>query len=213
MPLRLHLLRHGQTPTSRDNVFCGAHLDPELTADGLAMAQAFADAHADAHWQRIYAGPLQRTQATARIIADRAGVPFETRGAITEIDYGRWDGLSADTVDREFHDDFVRWTADPAWNAPTDGETAITLARRMLGVVEEVTQDVPDGDVLFVTHKASIRALLCTLLGVDVGRFRFRFACPTGSVSVIEFGRHGPLALSIADRSHLNARLRGAEGT
>ena len=83
----------------------------------------------------------------------------------------------------------------------------------MLGVVEEVTRDVEDGDVLFVTHKASIRALLCTLLGVDVGRFRFRFACPTGSVSVIEFGRRGPLALSIADRSHLGAELRGAEGT
>ena len=213
MPLRLHLLRHGQTPTSRDNVFCGANLDPELTPDGIAMAQAFADAYASTEWKRIYAGPLQRTQVTASIIAARTRVPFETRAAITEIDYGRWDGLSADVVDHEFHDDFVRWTADPAWNAPTDGETAIALARRMLGVVEEVTRDVEDGDVLFVTHKASIRALLCTLLGVDVGRFRFRFACPTGSVSVIEFGRRGPLALSIADRSHLGVELRGAEGT
>lgn len=213
MPLRLHLLRHGQTPTSRDNVFCGANLDPELTPDGIAMAQAFADAYASTEWKRIYAGPLQRTQVTAGIIAARTCVPFETRAAITEIDYGRWDGLSADVVDHEFHDDFVRWTADPAWNAPTDGETAIALARRMLGVVEEVTRDVEDGDVLFVTHKASIRALLCTLLGVDVGRFRFRFACPTGSVSVIEFGRRGPLALSIADRSHLGMELRGAEGT
>ena len=213
MPLRLHLLRHGQTPTSRDNVFCGANLDPELTPDGIAMAQAFADAYASTEWKRIYAGPLQRTQVTARIIAARTSVSFDTRAAITEIDYGRWDGLSADIVDQEFHDDFVRWTADPAWNAPTDGETAIALARRMLGVVEEVTQAVEDGDVLFVTHKASIRALLCTLLGVDVGRFRFRFACPTGSVSVIEFGRRGPLALSIADRSHLGATLRSAEGT
>lgn len=213
MPLRLHLLRHGQTPTSRDNVFCGANLDPELTADGVAMARAFADAHGETQWKRIFAGPLQRTQVTARIIAERAGVPFETRSGITEIDYGRWDGLSADTVDHAFHDDFVRWTADPAWNAPTEGETAIALARRTLGVVEEVSRDVDDGDVLFVTHKASIRALLCTLLGVDVGRFRFRFACPTGSVSVIEFGRRGPLALSIADRSHLPAALRAAEGT
>jgi broad specificity phosphatase PhoE len=213
MPLRLHLLRHGQTPTSRENVFCGANLDPELTPDGVAMAQAFADAHASTEWTRIYAGPLQRTQRTAQIIAQRTQVPFETRAAITEIDYGRWDGLSAEVVDQEFHDDYVRWTADPAWNAPTDGETAIALARRMLGVVEEVTRDIENGDVLFVTHKASIRALLCTLLGVDVGRFRFRFACPTGSVSVIEFGRRGPLALSIADRSHLSVALQAAEGT
>jgi probable phosphoglycerate mutase len=213
MPLRLHLLRHGQTPTSRDNVFCGANLDPELTADGVAMAHAFAEAYAATPWRMIYAGPLQRTQVTARIIAQRVGLSYETREAITEIDYGRWDGLSEEMVDREFHDDFVRWTADPAWNAPTEGETAIALARRMLGVVEEVREEIPDGDVLFVTHKASIRALLCTLLGVDVGRFRFRFGCPTGSVSVVEFGRRGPLALTVADRSHLSAALRAADGT
>ena len=29
-------------------------------------------------------------------------------------------------VDREFHDDYVRWTADPAWNPPTGGEPAIS---------------------------------------------------------------------------------------
>ena len=213
MPLRLHLLRHGQTPTSRENVFCGAHLDPELTPEGIAMAEAFAAAYTATHWTAIYAGPLQRTQVTARIIAATAGLPVQTRDAITEIDYGRWDGLSAEVVDHEFHDDYVRWTADPAWNAPTDGETAIALARRMLGVVEEITRTVPDGDVLVVSHKASIRALLCTLLGVDVGRFRFRFGCPTGSVSVVEFGPRGPLAKAVADRSHLDRRLRALEGT
>ncbi len=213
MPLRLHLLRHGQTPTSRDNVFCGAHLDPELTEEGLAMAEQFAMAYATTPWKAIHAGPLLRTQVTARIIGERAGVAVETRDALTEMDYGRWDGLSAAIVDNEFHDDYVRWTADPAWNAPTDGETAIALARRMLGVVEEVTHKFTSGDVLFVTHKASIRALLCTLLGVDVGRFRYRFGCPTGSVSVVEFGQRGPLAMAVADRSHLDARLRGLEGT
>jgi probable phosphoglycerate mutase len=83
----------------------------------------------------------------------------------------------------------------------------------MLGVVEEVTQKFSSGNVLFVTHKASIRALLCTLLGVDVGRFRYRFGCPTGSVSVVEFGRRGPHAMAVADRSHLDARLRELEGT
>jgi probable phosphoglycerate mutase len=213
MPLRLHLLRHGQTPLSRDNVFCGAHLNVPLTADGVAMAECFAAAYQRTEWKAIYAGPLDRTSATARIIADKAGTTFMTRDELTEIDYGQWDGLSADVVDQRFHDDYVRWVADPAWNAPTGGETAIALARRMLGVVEDVTRDIEDGDVLFVSHKASIRALLCTLLGVDVGRFRYRFGCPTGSVSLVEFGRRGPLAMAVADRSHLDARLRELRGT
>ena len=70
-----------------------------------------------------------------------------------------------------------------------------------------------DGNVLVVSHKASIRVALCALLGVDVGRFRYRFGCPVGSVSIVEFGAHGPLAEAVADRSHLDARLRALEGT
>jgi len=42
MALRLFLLRHGQTALSRANMFCGRRLDPTLTAEGLAMAEAFA---------------------------------------------------------------------------------------------------------------------------------------------------------------------------
>ncbi len=222
MPLRLHLLRHGQTPASRANVFCGRRLDVELTADGLAMAEAFARFHAEGQgtrWRGVYASPLRRTRATAAPAAARAGLPVTALDGLAELDYGAWDGRSAADVDREDHDAHVRWTADPAWNAPTGGETAAALARRATAALETITAahdaDDPaaDADVLVVSHKATIRVALCGLLGVDVGRFRFRFACPTGSVSVVEFGPHGPMALSVADRAHLDARLRGLPGT
>ena len=42
MSLTLYLLRHGQTALSRDDVFCGSGLDPELTPEGLQMARAAA---------------------------------------------------------------------------------------------------------------------------------------------------------------------------
>ena len=83
----------------------------------------------------------------------------------------------------------------------------------MTEVIEEIRASHADGNVLVVSHKASIRVALCALLGVDVGRFRYRFGCPVGSVSIIEFGTHGPLAEAVADRSHLDARLRALPGT
>ncbi len=194
-------------------MFCGGTNDVALTDDGMAMAQAFATTYRQTPWKAVYASPLQRAlltaQATAQFTAHRVTIDH----ALTEINYGAWDGLSTEVVDREFHDDYVRWTADPAWNAPTDGETAVALARRMLGVVERITHATPHGDVLVVSHKAAIRTLLCALLGVDVGRFRFRFGCPVASVTIVEFGPRGPLALTVADRSHLDARLRGLPGT
>ena len=177
------------------------------------MATAFAEAYGDVAWRAIYASPLARAIGTALPIADRRSLQIERRDGLAEIDYGVWDGRTAEEVDRAHHDEYVLWSADPAWNPPSGGETAIALAQRMTDVVEEIRSAHPEGDVLVVSHKASIRVLLCALLGVDVGRFRYRFGCPVGSVSIVEFGRHGPLAAAVADRSHLDARMRGLPGT
>jgi probable phosphoglycerate mutase len=213
MTLRLFMLRHGQTALSRSNMFCGGRLDPPLTPAGERMADAFAKCFGDASWTAIYASPLRRALATAAPIARVTGLDVEQRGGLAEIDYGLWDGKSVDEVDREYHDEYERWTADPAWNPPTGGETAVALAQRVTHVFEGIRAAHADGDVLVVSHKATIRVALCALLGVDVGRFRYRFGCPVGSVSIIEFGAHGPLAATVADRSHLSVELRGLEGT
>jgi probable phosphoglycerate mutase len=98
MPLRLYLLRHGQTPSSRDNVFCGAGLDPELTTDGVAMADAFEVAYRATRWSAIYASPLRRTMSTAQRMADAWSLPIQPRPGLVELEYGRWEGLSTDEV-------------------------------------------------------------------------------------------------------------------
>jgi probable phosphoglycerate mutase len=82
-----------------------------------------------------------------------------------------------------------------------------------LQVVDEIKQHYPTGNVLIVSHKATIRILLCSLLGIDVGRFRYRFGCPVSSMSVVEFGTHGPLLAGLGDRTHLTPELRALPGT
>ena len=147
---------------------------------------------------------------TAQPLADAVGLPVQTRDGFAEIDYGGWDGLSAKEVAERFPMEYARWTADPAWNPPTGGETAVALAQRVTRELEAIEHTHHQGgNVLIVAHKATIRVAICALLGVDVGRFRYRFDCPVGSVTIIEFREHGPFAFAIADRSHLDARLRG----
>src|SRR5215207_8933638 len=166
--LRLHLLRHGQTNASRGNLFCGRRLDPSLTDEGVAMAMSFAAAYREKSWAAIYSSPLSRAVTTAAPLAEAVGLPIQTRDGFAEIDYGEWDGLSAGQVSDRFHVEYERWTADPAWNPPTGGETAVALAQRMTRVIEEIDLTHADGNVLVVSHKASIRVALCALLGVDV---------------------------------------------
>ncbi|MBV9957634.1 MAG: histidine phosphatase family protein [Acidobacteria bacterium] len=213
MTLTIYFLRHGQTELSREDSFCGSGHDPELTPDGLLMARAFADAYAKKPWRAIYSSPLRRTVATAQALCDELGMRPELRDGLKEIGYGEWEGKSKETVAREYHDDYLSWLADPAWHPPTGGELAVRVARRGLEVTEEICSLYTDGNVLVVSHKATIRIILCSLLGIDVGRFRYRLVCPVASVSTVEFTAQGPLLHTLAERSHLNDRLRAVPGT
>ncbi len=211
--LTLYFLRHGQTESSRDDNFCGSGLNPDLTAEGRAMAAAFAGAYDSMPWAAVYTSPLRRTIQTAQALCDSWKLGLEIRDGLKEIGYGRWEGKTREEVERDYHDDYIRWEADPAWNAPTDGERGTVIARRAAEVIEEIKERYPKGPVLVVSHKATIRIALCALLGIDIGRYRFRLGCPVGSVSVVEFGSNGPLLRSLADRSHLPADLRSLPGT
>lgn len=212
MGLTLYFLRHGQTAFSRENAYCGS-LDPELTPSGEEMAQAFATAYSSTSWSAIFCSPMQRTQATAKPLCEALGMQPQLRDGFKEIHYGKWEGQSVETVSRDYHDDYIRWLADPAWYPPTGGELAVAIAARAMLVIEEIKQNYSSGNILIVSHKATIRIMLCSLLGIDVGRFRYRLGCPVGSISKVEFGSHGPLLHALADRTHLDESLRSLPGT
>lgn len=213
MSLKLHFLRHGQTASSRDNDFCGSGTDALLTPGGEEMAQAFADHSRNTAWRAVYCSPQRRAVATAQPLCKAAGLALELRDGLKEIGYGAWEGKPLEAVRLEYGEDYRHWQDDPAWHAPTHGESAVAVARRALGVVEEIHERYQSGDVLVVSHKATIRIALCSLLGIDLSSYRFRLGCPVASISVVEFGAHGPLLHTLADRTHLSARLRDLPGT
>jgi broad specificity phosphatase PhoE len=213
MSLTLYFLRHGQTELSREDNFCGAGLDPELTEEGWKMAEAFTAAYRVKAWNAIYSSHLRRSVITAKLFSETVGKRMDVREGLREIAYGKWEGLTKEQVGHLYSDDYVSWLSDPGWHAPTEGELAVSIARRGLRVVEEIKQQYAHGSVLIVSHKATIRIMLCSLLGIDVGRFRHRLVCPVGSVSIVEFTPQGPLLHTLADRSHLSSHLKSLPGT
>jgi broad specificity phosphatase PhoE len=212
MSLSLYLLRHGETTYSQTGGFCG-DLDPELTDDGLQMAQAFADKYQSMSWNAVYVSPMKRTIATATPLCQAIGQKMEFREGLKEIRYGKWEGQTAEFVKTTYADDYVRWLAEPAWNPPTGGETAVQIASRASLVISEIEETYQKGNVLVVSHKATIRIILCALLGIDLGRYRDRISTLVGSVSVVRFDDHGPMLERLGDRSHFDERLLALPGT
>jgi len=207
MSLIIYFLRHGETTASETGGYCGT-LDPDLTSEGYLMADDFAQAYASLPWAAILSSPLHRAIATAKPLSDATGIRIQLKDGLKEIAFGQWEGKTPVDVEREFHDDYVRWLTDPGWNAPTGGQKGIEIARRSSPVLEEIENAYASGNILVVSHKATIRIMLCSLLGIDVGRFRDRICMPVGAVSIVEMAAQGPLVRVMGDRSHLRESLR-----
>jgi broad specificity phosphatase PhoE len=212
MSMKIYFLRHGETTYSQGGKFCGA-IDPELTPEGFLMAQAFADAYKMLIWKAVYVSPRKRALSTAHPLCTAIGQQPHIRDGLSEISYGAWEDREHKEVKQQFEYDYLRWLAEPAWNPPTSGETAVQVANRAMPVIAEIERSYDEGNILIVSHKATIRIILCSLLGIDLGRYRDRMDIPAASLSVIQFGKHGPMLETLGDRYHMSNALRERVGT
>lgn len=212
MSLHLYFLRHGETTHSQTGGYCGT-LDPDLTPSGYQMARAFADTYARLPWVAVFSSPMKRTVATAQPICEVIGLKAQLRDGLKEIDYGGWEDRTPKYVQANHEEDYIRWLTEPAWNPPTGGETSVQVASRASMVIAEIEETFLEGNVLVVSHKATIRIMLCNLLGIDVGRYRDRIEMPVASVTLVKFDVHGPMLQRLGDRNHLPEELRNRPGT
>jgi len=215
--LSLYLVRHGQTDASLANRFCG-RIDPPLNATGLAMADALAARYGQPRQQggfaEIVASPALRARQTAAPTARAAGLDVTLDEGLVEIAYGEWDGRAEADVERDDAARFHAWAAHPGSVAPPGGETGLDIAARALAAVERIrARHTAGGRVLVVSHKATLRVLICALLGLDVDGFRARIAQKVCAVSVVDFKSTGPLLQVLGDTSHLPAALLAGDGT
>ena len=212
MSLTLYLIRHGETTFSQSGGFCGS-LDPDLTPAGTQMGRELAEAYKGVEWEAAYVSPLKRTVQTAQPLCQAAGLEMNLRDGLKEITYGEWEGKTTAYVKEHYRDVYIRWMTEPAWNAPPGGETSLEIESRSSQVISEIVAKHADGNVLIVSHKATIRIMLCTFLGIDLGRYRDRISALAGSVNVVQFGEYGPRLELLNDRSYLSDELRARSGT
>ena len=212
MSLRIYFVRHGETTYSQTGGFCGA-IDPELTPAGSQMAEQFGAAYAKLPWEAVYVSPMKRTIATAKPLCDAVGIEMQLRDGLREIKYGEWEGKTVEEVKKDYEEDYINWLTEPAWNAPTNGgETSVEIASRSSLVIAEIQEKYKSGNVLVVSHKATIRIVLCSLLGIDLGRYRYRIGALAASVSIVKFDVRGPLLEVLGDRSYMDENLRNLPG-
>jgi broad specificity phosphatase PhoE len=200
--LTIHLVRHGDTPQAAEGIFCG-ELDPALTDPGRMQAERLGRAAAPLGLIALYCSPKLRARQTADPVARATGLQPVLEEGLREIAYGRWDGLRESAVRAEEPAALAAWHHDPSLVSPPGGETGYDIAARAVPVITRVRERHESGHVMVVSHKATIRVIVCALLGIPLQRFRTHVACPTTSITTFEFGADGPMLVRVADVHHL----------
>lgn len=183
---RVYLVRHGETTYAGEDRFAGA-LDVDLSDVGQAQVDALGQRLASAPIQHVYTSPLRRAMATAEAIARPHGLaPIETSG-LREIDHGRWEGKRREDVERELPDEYAAWTEDPFRCAPEGGESGVQAMARALVAMRGIVERHQGECVLLVSHKATIRLVLCSLLGIDARGYRDRLDQSPACLNALDF--------------------------
>jgi probable phosphoglycerate mutase len=183
---RIFLVRHGATQLSAEDSFAG-DVDVLLSEDGRAQAARLGQRLAPEKLAAVYASPKKRTIETATLVAEPHGLAVKTVEALREISHGRWEGQKRADVERLYPEEYVRWEADPFSFSPEGGETGLQVTARALPVLLSIVSSHPGETVLVVSHKATIRLLLSTLLGFDPRTYRDRLDQSPACLNVLDF--------------------------
>ncbi len=186
MTTRLFLVRHGATPLTAENRFSGA-VGVDLSDEGRAQAVRLSERLAGEEIAAVYASSLSRAVETATIVARPHRLTPQQDDGLREISHGRWEGLARQEVEERFPEEYAAWEADPFTFAPVGGESGIAVLARALPVIRRIVATHADRTVLVVSHKATLRLLLASLLGFDPRGYRDRLDQSPACLNVVDF--------------------------
>jgi broad specificity phosphatase PhoE len=208
MTTRVYLVRHGATQLTAEDRFSGS-AGVDLSDQGRWQAGRLGERLARDGVHAIYSSPLARTMDTARIIASECGGEPVPLDGLREISHGRWEGLTRSEVESQFAAEYASWQEDPFTFAPEGGESGVAVLARALPVLRTIVMRHREQRVLVVSHKATIRILISSLLGFDARGYRDRLDQAPACLNVIDFrdAAHARLML-FNDTSHYDETAR-----
>jgi broad specificity phosphatase PhoE len=186
MTTRLFLVRHGATTQTAEDRFSGA-TGADLSDEGFRQASRLAERLAEARITAAYSSPLGRAIQTAEILCRPHGLTPVPRDGLREIHHGHWEGLTRAEVEAKFAEEYATWETDPFTFAPSGGESGLAVLARALPVFRDIVVAHASENVLVVSHKATIRLVLSSVLGFDVRGYRDRLDQSPACLNVLDF--------------------------
>ena len=198
----LYLIRHGLVEPRYRGRYIGAS-DVALSPEGEAQMDVFAKHHGRllSRVGLVYVSPLSRCRASAARLFASSHATEVCSEALREIDFGAWEGLSADEISAKDSAAWQNWLSQPLDFAFPGGESRQAFHARVARFCGETLPAMPDHSAI-VAHAGVIQHIVLHVAGIPA-MHQFALCCAPSSLSVMRLyaGDKGVI-LHLNDLSH-----------
>jgi broad specificity phosphatase PhoE len=200
----VYLLRHGATPPNLLDppIMQGKGIDEPLAGLGRKQAACVGAELASRPLRAIYSSPLLRAIETAELVAEPHGLPVEPVEPLTEVEVGRWEGLTWPQVEQFEPKEYRAFRDDPGVHGYPGGETLANLHARVTPALEELMQRHIGEEIAVVAHSVVNRVYLGQLLGLSLAGGR-AIAQTNCAINLLRWREGRAKAISINAIGHL----------
>ena len=172
----VYLIRHGECAGNKENRIRGC-VDFPLNENGVLQAHALAEAMKDKKIDYIYTSPLSRATATAAILGEALGLPYEAREGFCNIHLGPWENRIKAELAVEEPEKWQTWLNQPEELVIEGGEPCLRFLYLQLSLM---LQPGP-----FLIHQGICPQLPEMVLDIEIEYLIIKF---TGSYRLLCLG-------------------------
>jgi len=159
-------VRHCQPDLNRSENHCIGKMDIPLSDAGREQAKNLREYFSNKDISEIYSSNLKRAWETAEILADNKFSPI-IKHNFSELDTGKWDGLSFDEIKRIYPEEYKKRGEDLE-NYVVEGGESMAMCRKRAITELNNTLNNSKGNVIIVTHAGVIRTILSSVLEISI---------------------------------------------
>ena len=184
-----YLIRHGDHDWLRKGI-AGRISGVHLNEFGRKQAEELATRLSGVKFDAIISSPLERAKETAEPLARAKGMEIQIAPEILELDFGEWNGATSETLNGDPR--WAEWNKFRSVVRMPGGELMSEVQSRVVGFLERLHGENPNGRFALFSHGDAIRAAICYFLGMPLDLLP-RVEVDPASVSMLRLGSTGPL--------------------
>ena len=178
----------------------------ELTFQGRQEARKCRNALSRRYFDACFSSPLTRARQTTEVVWGRREEPVVFADGLKEANVAGLQGLTHVEAEAKFGDLYRQWRDAPAEFAMDGARPIVDLWPEVRAVWAEIL-DNDYRDILVVSHKSVLRAMVLVALGLPPASFR-SIDIHNAGISEVRINDEGePMLVSLNQATHLYTKI------